>query len=59
VGLSSYSIIEDGQSITLGYTLGYLQVRGIDNYLPISLLAVCEYRAGTWVKEKGSRLKYT
>jgi hypothetical protein len=26
LGLSSYSIIEDGQSITLGYTAGYLLI---------------------------------
>jgi hypothetical protein len=34
-------------------------MRGVDNYLSVSLLAVCECRAGTWVKEKDSRLGYT
>jgi hypothetical protein len=43
--------------VTLGYTSGYLQVRGVDNCLPVSPLAVCECRAGTWVEEKGYRLE--
>jgi hypothetical protein len=43
--------------VTLGYTSGYLQVRGVDNYLPVSPLAMCECRAGIWVKEKGNRLE--
>jgi hypothetical protein len=32
-------------------------VRGVDNYLPVSPLAVCECRAGIWVEEKGDRLE--
>jgi hypothetical protein len=31
-------------------------VRGVDNCLPVSPLAVCECRAGTLVEEEGNRL---
>jgi hypothetical protein len=34
-GLSSYSVIEDGQSVTLGYTAGYLPI-GLE---PVGLCA--------------------
>jgi hypothetical protein len=39
--------------VTLGYTSGYL----LTGLCAVRLCA--SYRAGTWIKEKGNRLKYT
>jgi hypothetical protein len=33
--------------IISGYTAGYLQVGGVDNYLPMSRLALYQWYAGT------------
>jgi hypothetical protein len=45
--------------VTLGYTSGYLQVRGVDNCLPVSPLAVCELSCRhLGLRRKAIGLKY-
>jgi hypothetical protein len=39
--------------VTPGYITGYLQVRDVDNYLPVSRLALYLWRAGTLDKGEG------